>query len=124
MSTAITPPTPENVAASLANNGGKYDHANPWFMLVEAAGNVVQIRVRSFGEKDSGQTATDFRAVVVEGDAVPLILDPERYAAEVISRVEWLVMALAHAPREDYPIHLAQFRSALLELAEAQTGGA
>ncbi|MDH2424830.1 hypothetical protein [Sphaerisporangium sp. TRM90804] len=134
---AITPPTPENVAASLANNGGKYDHANPWFMLVEVAGHVVQIRVRSFGEKDSEQTTTEFRAVVVEGDRAPIVLErPATLAQDWLeggrpSFRSWISpdgtiraeiddnteMTPADARRE------AARMAALADQAEAQTGG-
>ncbi|TMR11059.1 hypothetical protein ETD86_37075 [Nonomuraea turkmeniaca] len=76
---AATPPNPENVAGFLAYcaNDAMDDGGNLWYPLVKAAdGGVVEIAIKP-GDEDG--TAMDevvhFRAVVVEGETVPVVLD-------------------------------------------------
>ncbi|MFI6883415.1 hypothetical protein [Streptosporangium canum] len=74
---ALTPPTPENVAdffAYVANDCDD-DGGNLWFPSIKADGNVIEIGITP---GDENGTALDevvhFRAVVVEGDEAPIIL--------------------------------------------------
>ncbi|MEV4181672.1 hypothetical protein AB0J28_09515 [Streptosporangium canum] len=74
---ALTPPTPENVAeffAYVANDCAD-DGGNLWFPSIKADGDVIDIEITP---GDENGTALDevvhFRAVVVEGDEAPIVL--------------------------------------------------
>ncbi|MEV0831488.1 MULTISPECIES: hypothetical protein [Streptosporangiaceae] len=77
MSAALTPPTPENVAAFLAYTANECgdDGGNLWFPIVEADEDALKIAIQP---GDENGTALDevvhFRAVVVEGDETPIVL--------------------------------------------------
>ncbi|WP_326643017.1 hypothetical protein OG884_06135 [Streptosporangium sp. NBC_01755] len=77
MSTAQVPPTPENVAEFFAHNDGEYDDGgNLWFPSIKATDNVIEIAITP-GDEDGTETeeVVHFRAVVVEGDETPIVLE-------------------------------------------------
>lgn len=77
MSTPLTPPDPESVAAFFAFNNGDYDDGgNLWFPSIKADGNVIEIAITpcDAGGDETGEVV-HFRAVVVEGDEPPIVLE-------------------------------------------------
>jgi hypothetical protein len=55
---------------------------------------------------------------VVEGEQTPVVLDRDRYTADVTALINRFAKALAGSIREDYPIHLARLRGSLLDLGD------
>ncbi|MGI5274687.1 hypothetical protein ACQEUU_37020 [Nonomuraea sp. CA-218870] len=72
-------PTPENVAdllASAAKSGGRYHHGNDWELTVAANSGAVRLDVTPC-DLDTGKAlpVRHFRAVVVEGERAPIVLE-------------------------------------------------
>ncbi|MEU8378701.1 hypothetical protein [Streptosporangium sp. NPDC048865] len=72
---AITPPTPKNVADLLTEGDHDYHDGNEWSPSVSATGNVISIGITPVGEDDEELPEVHFRAVVVEGDETPIVLE-------------------------------------------------
>ena len=116
---ASTPPTPENVAEMLTSGDNDYHDGNYWHPSIGADGNVVHIGIVAYSEDGEKLPEVHFRAVVVEGESVPLVLDRERYRNAVEEIVKAFSTALASSALEMYPYHLARLKGALWDLAEA-----
>lgn len=76
MSTAITPPTPENVAELLTEGDNDLHDGYGWKPGLSATGNVVRISITPYDEDGNSLDDVHFRAVVVPGEETPLVLDP------------------------------------------------
>ncbi len=74
MSTAVTPPTPENVADMIAWAHSDYHDGNEWYPGVSRDGNVLSITITPYDEGGSECPKVEFQAVVVEGDQPPIVL--------------------------------------------------
>ncbi|TYB69663.1 hypothetical protein FXF51_05745 [Nonomuraea sp. PA05] len=72
---AATPPTPENVAEMLTSGDNDYHDGNYWHPSIGAAGNVVHIGITAYSEDGEKLPEQHFRAVVVEGETVPIVLE-------------------------------------------------
>ncbi|MEV0994601.1 hypothetical protein [Nonomuraea sp. NPDC050202] len=123
---AATPPTPESVAEMLTSGDNDYHDGNYWHPSIGADGNVVHIGITAYSEDGDKLPEVRFRAVVVEGEVTPIVLDRETYRDDVEEIVKAFSTALAASAREDYPYHLARLKGALWDLAEAEAeaGGA
>ena len=75
MSTAITPPTPENVAELLTEGDNDLHDGNGWKPGLSATGNVVRISITPYDEDGNVLDDAHFRAVVVPGETVPIVLE-------------------------------------------------
>lgn len=74
---AVTPPTPENVAEMLTDGDNEYHDGHHWDLSLTSVDNVVNICVTPYDVDDSEMLApVRFRAVVVEGEEAPIVLDP------------------------------------------------
>ncbi|OPG13692.1 hypothetical protein [Microbispora sp. GKU 823] len=62
-------PTPEALAALLAELNGSYDDGGDWDIRAHADGHIVAFAL------DHGDGVGEFRAVVVEGDEVPVVAE-------------------------------------------------
>lgn len=72
---AITPPTPQNVAALLVGGDNDYHGGNDWWPSTTAEDNVISIGITPVGEDyETKLDEVHFRAVVVEGDQAPIVL--------------------------------------------------
>lgn len=74
---AATPPTPENVAEMLTSGDNDYHDGNYWHPSLYAQGNVVSIGITPYADDDEGTKLPEvhFRAVVVEGETAPIVLE-------------------------------------------------
>ncbi|MGA4989950.1 hypothetical protein [Nonomuraea bangladeshensis] len=140
---AATPPNPENVAEFLAYcaNDASDDGGNMWFPVVKAAdGGVVEIDINP---ADDNGTATyairRFRAVVVEGDTDPIVLErPAELGIQWHEGGDLLALtrdgitlfphgadewAMSPANAREMAAHLAAMADAA-EVAQAEQGGA
>lgn len=72
---AATPPTPENVADMLTSGDNDYHDGNYWKPSIGADGNVVHIGITAYSEDGDRLPEVHFRAVVVEGDETPIVLE-------------------------------------------------
>lgn len=73
---AATPPTPENVAEMLTSGDNDYHDGNYWHPSLSSDGDVVQIGIEAYSEDGDKLPEVHFRAVVVEGDTTPIVLEP------------------------------------------------
>ncbi|RSN12855.1 hypothetical protein DMB42_11805 [Nonomuraea sp. WAC 01424] len=104
--------TPERVAAHLGYFSGSPDKALG-LVIVNRSGARLDIRITRDG------STSLFRAVVVEGETDPIVLDRDRYRDRVEDIVKAFSTALASSVLEMYPYHLARLKGALWDLAEA-----
>lgn len=125
MSTAITPPTPENVAEMLTSGDNDYHDGNDWWPSLSRDGNVVKIGIEPVGQDyETKLPEVHFRAVVVPGETVPDLAEADRLkgrldAAEAIMRQ--CLAAVGHAE----VLHLLGLYFSAVEAAQAvQNGGA
>lgn len=72
---AATPPTPENVAEMLTRGDNDYHDGNYWHPSIGADGNVVHIGITAYADDGEKLPEVHFRAVVVEGETVPIVLE-------------------------------------------------
>ncbi|WP_101790977.1 hypothetical protein [Nonomuraea indica] len=72
---ATTPPTPENVAEMLTSGDNDYHDGNYWHPSIGADGNVVHIGITAYSEDGGKLPEQHFRAVVVEGEQTPIVLE-------------------------------------------------
>ena len=73
---AITPPTPENVAEMLTSGDNDYHDGNDWHPSLSRDGNVVRIEITPVGEDyETHLPVEHFQAVVVPGETVPIVLE-------------------------------------------------
>lgn len=72
----LTPPTPENVAEMLASGDNDYHDGNDWWPSISADGSVISIGITPVGDDyETKLPKVPFRAVVVEGDQTPIVLE-------------------------------------------------
>lgn len=97
MNSWITP-TPDGVAEALADGIDSFHHGYDWELDYSRDGNVVTIDVTP-QDTDTGMRldgkAKHFRAVVVEGEQTPVVIDPE-----VLAAARALYRAYAHEGSE------------------------
>lgn len=72
---AATPPTPENVAEMLTSGDNDYHDGNYWHPSIGTEGNVVHIGITAYDEDGGKLPEVHFRAVVVPGETVPIVLE-------------------------------------------------
>jgi hypothetical protein len=73
---AATPPTPENVAEMLTMGDNDYHDGNYWHPSLSASGNVVRIEIEPYATDYATKLPrVHFRAVVLPGEAVPIVLE-------------------------------------------------
>lgn len=77
---AITPPTPQNVAALLVGGDNDYHDGNDWWPSTTAEDNVISIGITPVGKDyETKLPEVHFRAVVVEGETTPVLLAGPAY---------------------------------------------
>ncbi|MFG1683568.1 hypothetical protein ACGFNP_25590 [Nonomuraea sp. NPDC049269] len=133
MSTAITPPTPENVAEMLTSGDNDYHDGNDWWPSLSRDGNVVKIGIEPVGQDyETKLPEVHFQAVVVEGEETPLVFDRATFEQRVNARFDDAARKLGHESLAFMPATIAVLRAQILaldvDLAEAaqadQSGGA
>lgn len=73
--TPVTRPTPENVAESLTSDDNVYHDGYEWTPSLTADGNVVRIGITPTDAGGMDCDEVQFRAVVVEGEETPIVLE-------------------------------------------------
>lgn len=79
--TAITLPTPENVAGILATDDNGFHDGSGWYTRISADGAVVSIEVEPLDKDGNPADKAHFRAVVVEGETAPVLLAGSAYVS-------------------------------------------
>ncbi|MEO3869405.1 hypothetical protein ABGB18_11285 [Nonomuraea sp. B12E4] len=133
---ASTPPTPENVAEMLTSGDNDYHDGNYWHPSIGSVGNVVHIGITAYSEDGDKLPEVHFRAVVVEGETAPILLErpeitnPEamhgpRFGEETGESMEngWSVFATNHVlfggSGHISPAETRRFAAALVATADA-----
>lgn len=118
--------TPAQVASALTGGDDVNEVLNRW-VDVNAIPGSSTVRITLTPINDDGDPDTEnaqhFRAVVVEDETEPIVLDRERYRNAVEEVVKAFSTALASSALEMYPYHLARLKGALWDLAEAAHEG-
>lgn len=129
MSTAATPPTPENVAEMLTSGDNDYHDGNDWKPGLSAHGSVVSIRVTPYAEAREDldwvpERLPDvhFRAVVVEGEDAPIVLDRAAFERRVNERFDDAVRKLGAQPLRFWPATIGALHEQILNLVSDLPG--
>ena len=131
MSTAITPPTPENVAEMLTSGDNDYHDGNDWWPSLSRDGNVVKIGIEPVGQDyETKLPEVHFQAVVVEGEETPLVFDRATFEQRVNARFDEAARKLGCESLAFMPATIAALRQQILaldvdlaEAARAEQGG-
>ncbi|MFI6496838.1 hypothetical protein [Nonomuraea typhae] len=117
--------TPDMVADWITDYSDDMDPDLGGAVIVSRTGATLAIKVVPVSDEIAYDKANTvhFRAVVVEGETVPVVLNRQQYRDDVEEIVKAFSTALASSALEMYPYHLARLKGALWGLAEAESGG-
>jgi hypothetical protein len=114
---AATPPTPKNVADMLTMGDNDYHDGNYWHPSIGAVGNVVHIGITAYSEGGEKLPEAHFRAVVLPGEAVPVVLSSQAQNAYVVTDLTGSLWLTCAAPDCREPLTLVEDGKTLGELA-------
>jgi hypothetical protein len=132
----VNKPTPENVADMLTAGDNDFHDGNEWYPSISVDGNVVKIEVTPLDADGEQLHAVHFRAVVVEGEEAPLVLEwPAELGMSWPDGGDLLALAsdgIVFCPRgvdewvmdPDEARELAAQLAAMADACEAANGGA
>lgn len=113
----ITPkvvPTPASVAGALADIGGEDEEQ--WAWSAASDGAVIALTITPRDEGDVAGSPVAFRAVVVEGGQLPIVLDQAAYERLVNERFTNMIARMLGVSLVRWPAHVAMLHQQIIDI--------